>query len=125
MYENIKKYISILGNHHISCNIYLSSYLYSCTAVNKARCWWFAGKSPDVQQSQSTSVKTVTAEEATVSNDTDDVQEEVVDENEANDIEEANESSDLKEADENLPGGGHEDLDSTEGVIDHRFDGVE
>ena len=83
------------------------------------------GKSPDVQQSQSTSVKTVTAEEATVSNDTDDVQEEVADENEANDIEEANESGDLKEADESLTGGGHEDLDSVEGEIDYQSEGVE
>ena len=79
-----------------------------------------ADKSSDVQ---STSVTTVTAEEATVSNDTDDVQEEVVDVNEANGVEEANESSDLKEADENLPGGGYADPEGVE--ADHQFEGIE
>ena len=79
-----------------------------------------ADKSSDVQ---STPVTTVTAEEATVSNDTDDVQEEVVDVNEANGVEEANESGDLKEADESLPGGGYADPEGVE--ADHQFEGVE
>ena len=85
-----------------------------------------AGKSPDVQQSQSTSVNKVTTEEATVSNDIDDVQDEVVDINEADDVEEANEankSGDLNEADENLSGGGYEDPAGVE--TDHQFEGVE
>jgi hypothetical protein len=81
-----------------------------------------ADKSSDVQ-SQPPSANTFTAEEATVSNDIDNVQEEVVDINGASDIEEANESSDLKEADENLPGGGHEDPAGVE--TDHQFEGVE
>lgn len=81
-----------------------------------------ADKSSNVQ---SASVTTVMAEEAMVSNDTDNVQEEVVDKNDVNGVEEANESSDIKEADANLPGGGHEDLDSAEGEIDHQFEGVE
>ena len=83
-----------------------------------------ADKPPDVAV-QSTTAATVTTEEATVGIDADDVQEEVTDVNDAGGVEEANESSDLKEADENLPGGGHEDLDSVEGAIDHQFDGVE
>ena len=83
-----------------------------------------AGKSPDVQQSQSPSVNKVTTGEATVSNDMDDVQEEVVGENDANEVEEVNASGGLEEVGE-IPGGGHEDLDSIEGVEDHQFEGVE
>jgi hypothetical protein len=82
-----------------------------------------AAKSSDVQ---SPSVNTVTAEEATVSNDIDDVQDEVVDINEADDVEEANEankSGDLNEADENLSEGGYEDPAGVE--TDHQFEGVE
>jgi hypothetical protein len=84
-----------------------------------------ADKSSDAIQApvQAPSVNTTATEEATVSNDADDVQEEVVGENEANDIEEANESGDLKEADENLPGGGYADPEGVE--ADHEFEGVE
>ena len=82
-----------------------------------------ADKSSDVQSSQSPSVNTVKTEEATVSNDIDDVREEVVDINEANDVEEATASGDLKEDDENLPEGGHEDLDGVN--VENEFEGIE
>jgi len=72
-----------------------------------------ADKSSDVQSSQSPSVNTVKTEEATVSNDI----------NEANDVEEATASGDLKEDDENLPEGGHEDLDGVN--VENEFEGIE
>ena len=82
-----------------------------------------ADKSSDVQSSQSPSINTVKAEEASIKEDLDDVQEEVVDINDADGAEEAKKSGDSKEDDETLSGGGNEDPDGVN--FENEFEGIE
>ncbi|MFZ3085965.1 MAG: hypothetical protein WA097_04865 [Candidatus Hydromicrobium sp.] len=68
--------------------------------------------------------ETKAAEETSIKEDLDDIQEEVedIDDENGEDLEEAK-KGDADEADENLPGGGHEDPNGVN--VENEFEGIE